>query len=111
MSIDDKKYENIRPFVNKIFMEMAEFIEVELLGKTHNIIRHQDMPKAVFKLLWDMVQDGEEIFAYVLNKTKNGNTYIHRFEQTFADLNTLINDTSTIAQNTQNRLFSWLYYL
>ena len=62
-------------YVNKIFMEMAEFTEAELLGKPHNIIRHQDMPKAVFKLLWDMVQDGEEIFAYVLNKTKNGNAY------------------------------------
>jgi hypothetical protein len=33
------------------------------------------MPKAVFKLLWDRIQNKEEIFAYVLNRTKNGNDY------------------------------------
>ena len=62
-------------YVNKIFMAMAEYKEEELLGKPHSIIRHPDMPKAVFKLLWDMVQNKEEIFAFVLNKTKNNNSY------------------------------------
>lgn len=62
-------------YVNKIFMEMADYTEKELLGKPHSIIRHKDMPKAVFKLLWDMVQNGDEIFAYVLNKTKKGDDY------------------------------------
>ena len=62
-------------YVNKIFMEMAEYTEEELLGAPHSIIRHEDMPKAVFKLLWDMIQNKEEIFAYVINKTKNGNSY------------------------------------
>ncbi len=62
-------------YVNRIFMEMGEYSEEELLGKAHNIIRHADMPKAVFKLLWEMIQNDEEIFAFVLNKTKNGNSY------------------------------------
>jgi len=62
-------------YVNKIFMEMAEYSEEELLGKPHSIIRHSDMPKSVFKLLWDTVQNKEEIFAFVINKTKNGNDY------------------------------------
>lgn len=62
-------------YVNQIFMSMADYTEAELLGKPHNIIRHPDMPKAVFKLLWDMVQNKEEIFAYVINKTKNGDAY------------------------------------
>jgi len=62
-------------YVNKIFMEMAGYKEEELLGKPHNIIRHPDMPKAVFKLLWDMVQNGDEIFAFVINKTKDNNEY------------------------------------
>lgn len=62
-------------YTNKIFMEMGEYSEKELLGQPHSIIRHPDMPKAVFKLLWEMVQKGEEIFAYVLNKTKNSNEY------------------------------------
>lgn len=62
-------------YVNKIFMEMGEYTEKELLGKPHSMIRHEDMPKSVFKLLWDMVQNKEEIFAFVVNKTKNGNYY------------------------------------
>lgn len=62
-------------YVNKIFMEMGEYKEVELLGKPHSLIRHPDMPKAVFKLLWERVSKKEEIFAYVINKTKNGNDY------------------------------------
>ncbi|MBU0719968.1 PAS domain-containing protein [bacterium] len=62
-------------YVNKIFMTMAEYTEAELLGKPHSLIRHPDMPKAVFKLLWQKVQNKEEIFAYVINKTKNNNDY------------------------------------
>ena len=62
-------------YVNKIFMDLAEYDEEELLGKPHNLIRHPDMPRAVFKLLWDRVQAKEEIFAYVVNKTKNGDHY------------------------------------
>jgi len=62
-------------YVNRIFMEMAEYNETELLGQPHNIIRHEKMPKAVFQLLWEMIQNGEEIFAFVLNRTKNNNNY------------------------------------
>ena len=62
-------------YVNKIFMQMADYNEDELIGKPHNIIRHPDMPRAVFKLLWDRVQNKEEIFAYVKNKTKHGDDY------------------------------------
>ncbi len=62
-------------YVNQIFMEMAGYSEEELLGKPHNIVRHPEMPKAVFKLLWNMVQNKEEIFAFVINKTKNGDAY------------------------------------
>jgi PAS domain S-box-containing protein len=62
-------------YTNKIFMEMAGYTEAELLGKPHSIIRHPDMPKAVFKYLWDTIKKKEEVFAYVINKTKDGNGY------------------------------------
>jgi len=62
-------------YVNKIFMDLAEYEESELLGKPHNIVRHPSMPKAVFKLLWDRIKNKEEIFAFVINKTKNNNEY------------------------------------
>lgn len=62
-------------YCNRIFMDMAEYSEEELLGQPHNIIRHPDMPKAVFKYLWDTIKKREEVFAYVINQTKEGNSY------------------------------------
>jgi len=62
-------------YCNEIFMDMAGAIENELVGKPHNIVRHPDMPRAVFKLLWNRVQNGEEIFAYVKNKSFDGGYY------------------------------------
>lgn len=60
---------------NILFISMSGYSEQELLGKPHNIIRHPDMPKAVFKLLWDSIAAKKEIFAYVKNRTKNGDYY------------------------------------
>ena len=62
-------------YANKVFIDISEFREEELLGEAHSIIRHPFMPRCVFKLLWDTVEDGREIFAYVLNRTKHGNEY------------------------------------
>ena len=60
---------------NRIFIEFSGYTEEELLGAQHNIIRHPDMPRAVFKLLWDTIQSGNECFAYVKNMAKDGSFY------------------------------------
>lgn len=39
-------------YCNDIFVEMSGYSREELLGKPHNIIRHEDMPKVAFKLAW-----------------------------------------------------------
>jgi PAS domain S-box-containing protein len=62
-------------YVNHEFCRIAGYTETELLGKPHSIIRHPDMPRAVFKLLWDAILEGREVFAYVKNMTKNGDHY------------------------------------
>ena len=62
-------------YCNRIFIEFSGFSESELLGSQHNIIRHPDMPRGVFKLLWDTVSKGDEIFAYVKNMSKDGGFY------------------------------------
>ncbi|GAB4573563.1 MAG: PAS domain S-box protein [Rhodothalassiaceae bacterium] len=62
-------------YVNRTFMTIADYSESELLGQPHNIIRHPDMPRAIFRLLWDRIKAGEEIFAYVKNRTKGGGFY------------------------------------
>lgn len=62
-------------YANEVFCRLAEYTEDELLGKSHNIIRHPDMPRCVFKFLWNTIQDGREVFAYVVNRTKRGDHY------------------------------------
>lgn len=62
-------------YVNRSFCAVAGFTEDELLGAPHSLIRHPDMPRAVFKLLWDRLGEGHEVFAYVKNMTKSGDFY------------------------------------
>ena len=78
-------------YCNKIFMKVAGYSESELLGKPHNIVRHPDMPRIIFKLLWSRIQNKEEIFAYVKNKTKNGGYY-----WVYANVTASVNDKGTI---------------
>ena len=60
---------------NRVFIEFSGYSEQELLGTQHKIIRHPDMPRAVFKLLWDKISNKEECFAYVKNMSKDGGFY------------------------------------
>ena len=60
---------------NRIFIELSGYTEKELLGQPHSIVRHPDMPKVIFKLLWNHVSNGEEIVAYVKNLSKDGSYY------------------------------------
>lgn len=47
----------------------------ELIGKPHNVVRHPDMPRVVFKILWEHVKNKREVFAYVKNKSFDGSYY------------------------------------
>ncbi|HEX5670158.1 MAG TPA: PAS domain-containing protein [Sulfuricurvum sp.] len=76
---------------NKIFIKMSGYEEGELLGAPHSILRHPDMPKIVFKLLWDRIQNKEEIFAYVKNLAKDGSYY-----WVFANVTATLNDNGSI---------------
>lgn len=60
---------------NNVFQRISMYTWEELLNKPHNIIRHADMPKAVFWLLWDTIKRGEPIGAYVKNRAKDGRYY------------------------------------
>lgn len=62
-------------YVNDVFIRVSGYRESELIGSPHSMIRHPDMPRAIFKLLWDTVQKREEIFAYVFNMCQNGDHY------------------------------------
>ena len=62
-------------YANDVFLQISGYTEAELLGAPHSILRHPAMPRCVFRLLWDVIEQGEEIFAYVLNRAKNGDEY------------------------------------
>ncbi len=62
-------------YANEVFQRMSGYREAELLAQPHSIIRHPKMPRCVFKLLWDTIESGCEIFAYVLNRARNGDEY------------------------------------
>ncbi|RAK56147.1 aerotaxis receptor Aer [Phenylobacterium soli] len=62
-------------YVNPVFLRLADLEEREAIGAPHSVIRHPDMPRGVFKLLWDRIQSGQEVFAYVVNMARNGDHY------------------------------------
>lgn len=62
-------------YCNEIFIEFAKYEESELLYKNHNIIRHPDMPSSVYKLLWDTIQKGTELNAFIKNLASDGSYY------------------------------------
>lgn len=62
-------------YCNPVFMDFAQMQEVELLGKQHNIIRHPDMPRSVFRYAWQTIQSGQEFNGYVKNMSADGGYY------------------------------------
>ena len=62
-------------FINKDFVQISGFSEMELIGSPHNIVRHPDMPPAAYEDLWQTVKSGNTWRALVKNRCKNGDHY------------------------------------
>ena len=62
-------------YVNDVFVRISAYPEDELIGRPHNVIRHPEMPRCVFKLLWDTITAGRELFAYIVNLSADGAHY------------------------------------
>lgn len=60
---------------NDVFERIAAYRADELIGRPHNLVRHPSMPRCVFKLLWDTIEDGRDIWAYVINLAGDGAHY------------------------------------
>ncbi len=60
---------------NEVFVRISGYTKDELIGSFHNIIRHPDMPKIIFKTFWEYLYAGKPIVAYVKNQTKEGGYY------------------------------------
>ena len=73
ISMTDKK--GFITYVNDKFCEAAKYTREELIGKNHNIVRHQDMPKSLFKEVWATIGKGEIFNGLIKNKAKDGTPY------------------------------------
>ncbi|MCZ2859089.1 PAS domain-containing protein [Blastococcus sp. VKM Ac-2987] len=62
-------------YANDVFLRVSGYELDDVLGKPHNLIRHPEMPRAVFKLLWDGLAAGQEVFAYINNLAVDGGHY------------------------------------
>ena len=62
-------------YCNDGFAEVSGFSREELLGQAHNLIRHPDVPQAVFAHLWDYLKQGRNWMGVVKNRRKNGDYY------------------------------------
>jgi PAS domain S-box-containing protein len=62
-------------YANDVFLRVSGYELDEVIGQPHNLIRHPDMPRAVFALLWSTLAEGRELFAYINNLASDGAHY------------------------------------
>jgi PAS domain S-box-containing protein len=62
-------------YANDVFLRLSKYPTKDVMGAPHSLIRHPDMPRCVFKLLWEYIQAKREIFAYVVNMAQDGDHY------------------------------------
>ena len=60
---------------NEYFISISGWSEEEILGQPHNILRHPDVPQVAFKILYELLENGEEFFGFVKNIKKDGGYY------------------------------------
>jgi PAS domain S-box-containing protein len=85
-------------YANDVFLRISGLTEAEALGRPHSLIRHPHMPRCVFRLLWQEIQAGREIFAFVLNRAANGDHY-----WVFAHVTPTVDATGGIVSYHSNR--------
>jgi len=62
-------------YVNPIFIKISGYSQGKLIEEPHSILRHPDMPKVIFKYLWDNIKEGRDVVAFVKNLCKDGSFY------------------------------------
>lgn len=62
-------------YANPIFFKLSGYTQAELSEQPHSLLRHPDMPKLIFKFLWDTIKTGKDVKAFVKNLSKDGGFY------------------------------------
>ena len=75
-------------FANRAFCKLSGYEKEELIGKPHSIIRHPDMPREVFKEMWQTIKNNQKWRGFVKNLRKDGRYYwTEAFIEPFFDEN------------------------
>ena len=83
---------------NPIFVKLSGYSKEELIGSPHAILRHPDMPKTIFKFLWDQLKSQKEVRVFVKNKSKDGGFY-----RVYATVKPALNPDGTLRNYTSTR--------
>lgn len=75
MIVSETDEKGIITYANEDFCTIAGYTKEELIGNPHNMVRHQDMPKAAFEDLWKTIKNGNIWHGIVKNRTKMGDFY------------------------------------
>jgi len=67
-------YGNIT-YVNDMFCKVTGYEREQLIGKSHSIVRHPDMPEGLFKRLWTTIESNKIFRGTIKNKAKDGSVY------------------------------------
>lgn len=73
--ISETDLKGIITYSNRKFCEISGYDKNELKGKNHNMVRHPDMPKSVFKNMWETIQAGKSWVGTIKNLRKDGKYY------------------------------------
>jgi aerotaxis receptor len=73
--ISETDLRGIITYANRRFCQVSGYDRSELVGKNHNIIRHPDMPKEVFRKMWQTIQEGKSWEGVIKNLRKDGRYY------------------------------------
>ncbi len=71
----DTDLKGIITYANDYFAKISGYTPEELIGQPHNIVRHPDMPKILFKILWDRLKEEKTFIAAIKNLAKDGRYY------------------------------------
>ncbi len=97
--VSETDAQGVITYCNDYFTQISGYDREELIGHQHNIIRHPDMPKVIFKLLWERIQSGKNINAIVKNLAKDG-----RYYWIFTEFKTRVDlDTNSVIGYTAHR--------
>ena len=80
-------------YANEVFVDVCGYEDYELMAQPHNIVRHPDMPKVIFKVLWENIQKGNQFHGIVKNLAKSGRYYwvITNFEYSRDENGNIVN--------------------